>query len=94
MTEKQPPVEMNFETFVLSLGTATLVALGEVKNPISGKEEKNLESAKQHIDILDMLLKKTQGNLTDPESKLLQQVLYEIRMKYISKTGGDKKDPK
>lgn len=85
------PVEMTFETFILSLGTATLVALGEMKNPVNGKEEKNLESAKQHIDILELLSKKTVGNLTQSEGRLLEQILYELRLKYVASTQGDKK---
>ncbi len=83
--------QMTFETFILSLGTATLVAVGELKNPITGKEEKNLESAKQHIDILDLLLQKTKGNLSDSENKLLTQILYEVRMKYVAQTKGEAK---
>ncbi|MDB5037354.1 MAG: hypothetical protein JWQ35_882 [Bacteriovoracaceae bacterium] len=78
--------QMSFETFILSLGTATLVSLGEVKNPSTGKEEKNLVSAKQHIEILDLLEKKTVNNLTDQEKRLLQQILYELRLKYVAQT--------
>ncbi len=82
MTESQSAI--TFETFVLSLGTATLVALGEVENPVSGKKEKNLVSAKQHIDILEMLMTKTSGNLTEQEKKLMEAILYETRMKYVN----------
>lgn len=76
--------EMTFETFVLSLGTATMVALGEIENPVTKKKEKNLEAAKQHIDILEILVNKTAGNLSDQENKLLSQILYETRVKFIA----------
>ncbi len=82
-SEAQSPM-INFETFVLSLGTATLVALGEVENPVSGKREKDPQVAKHHIDILEMLLQKTQGNLSSHESSLLNEILYTTRMKYVS----------
>lgn len=75
---------MNFETFVLSLGTATLVSLGEIDSPVSGKKEKNALSAKQHIDILEMLSEKTKGNLSESEARLLQQILYEVRLKFVA----------
>lgn len=83
--------EMNFETFVLSLGTATLVSLGEIDNPVTRKQEKNLDSAKQHINILEILAKKTVGNLSESENRLLQQILYEVRLKYVAQTSGSEK---
>lgn len=83
MTTPQPP--MTFETFVLSLGTATLVALGEMENPVTKKKDKDLDAAKQHIDLLEMLLQKTTGNLTEQEQKLLSEVLYTTRMKFVQK---------
>jgi len=76
-----PPV--NFENFVLSLGTATLVALGEIENPVTKKKEKDLASARHHIDILEMLLTKTKGNLSSQEESLLNEVLYATRMKFV-----------
>lgn len=80
------PGDMTFETFILSIGTATLVALGEVDNPVTGKRDKNLGAAKQHIDILEILAKKTSGNLSAVEQKLLDDILYETRLKFVSQT--------
>ena len=82
--------DVTFETFVLSLGTATLVSLGEIENPVTKSMEKDLASAKQHIDILELLAKKTSGNLNDQESKLMQHLLYELRIKYVAATEGNK----
>ncbi|MBN8555526.1 MAG: DUF1844 domain-containing protein [Deltaproteobacteria bacterium] len=84
--KNQSSSEINFETFILSLGTAVIISLGEVENPVSGKKEKNLPSAKQHIDILEILSLKTAGNLTAQEKKLLDEILYETRLKYIQQT--------
>lgn len=79
---------LSFETFILSLGTATLVATGEVENPVTKKKEKNLEAAKQNIEILEILADKTRGNLTESESKLLNQILYETRLRFVESKKG------
>ena len=44
----------------------------------------NLEAASQMIDILAMLEVKTRGNLTAQERSLLEQVLYDLRMRYVA----------
>lgn len=80
----ETPIEITFETFLLSLGTAALVALGEIDNPVTKKQDKNLIAAKQNIDILELISQKTTGNLSPQESKLLGQLLYELRMKYVT----------
>jgi len=74
---------VTFSTFVLSLNTAALVHLGELPDPITNKKEVNLTLAKQTIDTLEMLRVKTQGNLTPDEEKLLQTILYELKLKFL-----------
>ncbi len=75
--------EINFSTFVISLSTQALMHLGEIPNPLSGKEERDVPVAKQMIDILGMLQDKTRGNLNDGESKLIEGILFDLRMKYV-----------
>lgn len=75
-----------FEAFLLSLGTATLVALGEIENPMTKKKSTDVGAARQHIDILELLAQKTTGNLNAGEKKLLDDILYETRMKYVALT--------
>lgn len=87
----QPPFELNFTTFVLSLASSVQIALGIVPNPLTQKVEKHLASAKQTIDILGILQEKTKGNLADDENKLLQQVLYELRVQYLEVKGHEPK---
>lgn len=77
---------MSFEAFLLSLGTATLVALGEIENPMTGKKSSDLGAARQHIDILELLVQKTANNLSAHEKKLLDDILFETRMKFVSLT--------
>ncbi len=75
--------EFGFSTFILSLSTSALVHLGELPDPISNKKEVNLQLAKQTISIIEMLKEKTKGNLTDEEEKLLDSVLYDVRLKFL-----------
>ncbi len=75
--------EFGFSTFILSLSTSALVHLGELPDPIANKKEINLQLAKQTISIIEMLKEKTKGNLTEEEDKLLDSVLYDVRLKYI-----------
>ena len=74
---------INFPTFIISLSTQALMHLGEIPNPLTGKVEKEVEVAKQTIDILSLLQEKTQGNLDQGEEKLMEEVLYDLRMKYV-----------
>jgi hypothetical protein len=76
--------EVDFGTFVMSLATSVLVYLGEVKHPESSRDERNLPMAKQAIDTLGMLREKTRGNLTHEEAQLLENLLYDLRMKYVA----------
>jgi hypothetical protein len=76
---------LDFPTFVLSLSSSVLVHLGEIPEPESGQTMANLPVAKQTIDILSMLEQKTAGNLDPQEDKLLKDMLFELRMKYVQK---------
>lgn len=84
--EKYQLPEMNFHNFVLSLYTSVLFNLGELGDPVSDKKEKDINAAKQTIDILGMLREKTEGNLDNSEKELLDGVLSESRMKYVKES--------
>ncbi len=76
--------EINFSTFILSLSTSTLMHLGELPNPETNQIEKNLPLAKQTIDLIDMLKKKTTGNLDTDEDQLITNLLYDLKLKYVA----------
>jgi hypothetical protein len=79
-----PPLpEVNFSTFIISLSTEVLFHLGEFPHPTSGERQKDLPMAKHAIDTLAMLKEKTRGNLSDEEQKLLEGMLYDLRMAFI-----------
>jgi hypothetical protein len=74
---------VDFATFVLSLSHSALVHLGEAPNPETGTLQKNLVLARQTIDLVAMLEEKTKGNLTGDEERLLGQILFDLRMRYV-----------
>jgi len=78
-----PLPEINFTSFIFSLSTSALLHFGEITDPISNKKERNLPLAKQTIDLLGMLKEKTKGNLSNEEDDLLDNILYNLRMKYV-----------
>ncbi len=82
--DRAPLPEINLATFILSLSSSAMFHIGEIPNPETGKTEKNLPLAKQSIDIIEMLKEKTKGNLDPEEEKLLDIVLYDLRMKYVN----------
>lgn len=84
-TEQSFP-ELNFATFVFSLGTSAMYHFGDFPDPVTKKAERNLEAAKQTIDILGILKDKTKGNLNDEEDRLLESLLYELRIRYVRET--------
>jgi hypothetical protein len=79
----EPPFEMSFSTFILSLSTQALAHLGEIPHPVDARVTVDLGAAKQLIDILGILERKTTGNLDATESNLLEHVLYDLRIKYV-----------
>lgn len=80
---------ISFVAFVLSLAHTAAVHFGDVPDPVSGeKASANLPAAQQMIDILSLLDEKTRGNLTAEERQLLEQVLFELRLRYVEATTG------
>lgn len=75
---------VTFIGFVVSLAHTAAVHFGDVPDPVSGETiEANLPAAQQMIDILALLEEKTRGNLTAEERQLLEQILYELRLRYV-----------
>ncbi|MDR2826394.1 MAG: DUF1844 domain-containing protein [Deltaproteobacteria bacterium] len=81
-----PLPKVDFSTFLLSMASSALVQLGEVPSPDSGNKEENLQMAKHSIDIICMLQEKIKTGLTPEETRLLDGILYELRLKYVIKS--------
>jgi hypothetical protein len=74
MPETSSAPRIDFTTFILSISSAAYMGMGE---------NVNLELARQNIDLLELMLEKTRGNLTAEESRLLEQMLFETRMRFV-----------
>ena len=83
---KAPPA--TFEFLVQTMFTQALMAFGKIPNPITKESLKNLDTARHFIDMLEMLEKKTAGNLDDDEKKLLEEILHQLRMTFMDEQPG------
>lgn len=71
-----------FSNFVMGLASAALVEMGQVDDPIRKERRKNLDAARQHIELLKMLQQKTKGNLNAEESRLIDSVLTDLQLQF------------
>jgi len=78
--------QIDFSTFIMSLTSSAFYHLGDMPDPSTGKKEVNLPAVQQTIDMLIMLREKTKGNLKEDEEKLIEQLIYELQVKYVAKT--------
>ena len=84
--------QLTFTAFVLSLASSAAIHFGDLPDPASGgNAEPNLDGASQMIEILSLLEQKTRGNLSAEERQLLEQVLYELRMRFVEASSGAKR---
>jgi hypothetical protein len=75
---------ISFAQFIISLGTTAAVHFGDLPDPVSGEHgDANLIAAAQMIDLLSLLQDKTRGNLDPAESKLLDDLLFDLRMRFV-----------
>jgi hypothetical protein len=82
---------LTFTAFVISLASTAAIHFGDLPDPLSGtRAEPNLEGAAQMIEILALLEQKTRGNLTAEERQMLEQVLYELRLRFVKATDAGK----
>src|SRR6266540_5313419 len=92
MADQPPGSELSFVAFVVSLASTAAIHFGDLPDPVSGEHaEPNLEGAQQMIEILALLEQKTRGNLTAEERQVLEQVLYELRLRFVEAKSGGKR---
>lgn len=80
--------EASFEELINLIVMQVMVGMGLVGGPDGERIPPNLGVAKHFIDLLEVIEAKTKGNLSDDEAKLLDQVLYELRMRYVEMATG------
>ncbi|MEC4888493.1 MAG: DUF1844 domain-containing protein [Nitrospira sp.] len=83
-----PAMPVTFSSFVISLGSSSLMLMGERLDPQQQPMPVNLPQAKEIIDLLSVLDEKTKGNLTADEQMVLRDMLYALRMKYVALSSG------
>jgi hypothetical protein len=74
----------SFVSFVMSIASNAASALGMMEHPVTHQREVDIELGKHWIDVLGMLQKKTDGNLTPQEKRMLEGLLADLRMQYVS----------
>jgi hypothetical protein len=78
-----------FQALTAMFHAAAMQSLGKTANPISGKIERDLDQAQSYIDLLEVIRNKTQGNLSEPEKKYLDQVITECQLNYVDERNKD-----
>jgi F0F1-type ATP synthase membrane subunit b/b' len=69
--------------------SSAMVAMGKLKNPATDKIERNLEQAKQSIDMLELIREKTKNNLTDVQYRTLDSLLTDLRLNFVDESNKD-----
>lgn len=82
---EQQGTQVDFPSFIVSLATQALVMMGEIVDPETNRHVFSKEAAQQTIEIIAMLERKTQGNLTEDEQRLVSEVLASLRLAFVRK---------
>jgi len=89
---ESPASGLTFTDFILSLATTAAVHFGDLADPNTGnRAEPNLPAAAQMIELIAMLQERTKGNLIEPEERLVDDLLYELRLRYVQAQQGEKR---
>jgi hypothetical protein len=83
----------SFLSLIMSLASNAASSLGMMPHPVTGETGVDLKTAKHWIDVLGMLEKKTEGNLDDQEAQVLEGLLADLRMQYVSFSGSPTPPP-
>ena len=87
MTDAAKPPKLDFQTFVLGLGSSAFIHLGDAPHPETGQAAPpDLVLAQQVIDVLAMLQEKTKGNLSPSEEAILGQLLRDLRFRFVERS--------
>jgi hypothetical protein len=87
-----PESGITFSGFILSLARTAAVEFGDLPDPNTGEREApNLRAAAEMIELITMLQERTKGNLIEPEERLIDDLLYELRLRYVQAQQGEKR---
>ena len=91
VSEYADELDGNFANLIVYIGQMAAMAFGDMPDPSGQHPEPNIEAAGMFIEMLGMLQEKTRGNLTAAESKVLDGLLYDLRLRYVQAQGGQKR---
>ncbi|MEM7645414.1 MAG: DUF1844 domain-containing protein [Pseudomonadota bacterium] len=80
----QPQLEANFSTLILSVASSAAMSLGLAPDPASGETTVDKKMAQFNIDLLEVLKTKSENNRSDEEEKLINQLLSDLKMKFVN----------
>jgi hypothetical protein len=83
----------SFLSLIMSLASNAAASLGMMPHPVTGESGVDLQTAKHWIDVLGMLEQKTQGNLDEQEAQVIENLLADLRMQYVSLTNAPTPPP-
>jgi len=90
--EDPDPSDLTFSGFALSLASTAAVHFGDLPDPSTGRKDPvDLDAAARIIEVLAMLQQKTKGNLIKEEERLVDDLLYELRLRYVQGQQDDKR---
>jgi len=87
-TDRPATGRPDLQGLFVMFASSALINLGEAEDPVTGERHVDLEQAQEAIDLLLLLREKTEGNRTDQESRLLEQVLYDLELRFVQAAGG------
>src|SRR5436190_7149456 len=91
VSEYADELDGNFANLMVYIGQMAAMAFGDMPDPSGEQHEPNIEAAGMFVEMLGMLQEKTRGNLTAAEAKLLESLLYDLRMRYVQLQGSQKR---
>ena len=91
MSEYADEMDASFANLIVYIGQMAAMAFGDLADPSGERPEPNIEAAGMFVEMLGMLEEKTRGNLTAAEAKVLGDLLYDLRMRYVQVQGGHKR---
>ncbi len=75
--------DVTFTSFFMALNSSVFCHLGEIADPVTGSQQKDMLLAKHTIDTMSMLQEKTRGNLSSEEMELVENILYDLKMRFV-----------
>lgn len=85
-TGAQPASGRTLAGLLMMLASSAVIAMGEAPDPVSGERHRDLAQAAEVVDLLLLLREKTEGNRTDEETRMFEDLLYDLQLRYVSAT--------